>query len=533
MLPVSAVKNKVTTDEHNTVTSCLQPTVEWEKTFGGDGFDHFHWVRQTNDGGYIASGVTTGESDMYHAWLVKLDGDGNEEWRNINYDLNGSTIGADMWVGGFDVIQTTDGGYITCGVSTMEYESGDFWAPMGCVWKTDDNGNTDWIEHYYGITEDEEEVKLYYLYNIIEMDDGFVIVGTNYYYTQDGALTDNTGHIMKIDASGTLQWEHEFVETYEVHIAGIAPTTDGGFILGGFTVGTEFDGENALLMIKTDGEGNQQWASIFDGPGFEYTYGKGCCQTADGGYIMNGVSNSYGAGRTDLWIIKADSSGNMEWDTTFGGSGNEYCWSMCGAGDGCYAYGVCKNYGGFGGTRDDVWIIQTDADGNAEWKLLKEDEGIQITRCISSTDDGGFIVAAMTGAMGSSSSDGLLMKLAAFDNQRPDKPTKPSGSEGGRTGNEYSYSTSANDGDGDQVYFMWDWGDGNFSDWLGPYGSGETCEATHTWTVDGSYSVRVIAMDEHDGDSNWSDPLPVSMPYKHQTLLEIIIGWILQLFGVS
>lgn len=541
VMPISAVENNVsekTTNNVSNVGCYLQPTVEWEKTYGGDEFDHFHWVRQTDDGGYIASGVTE-ESDMYYAWLLKLDADGNEDWRNVNYDLNGSTISNDMWVGAFDVIQTADGGYITCGVSTREYEhqDGNFWAPMGCVWKTDDNGNTDWVEHYYGITEDEEAVKLYYLYSITEVDDGFVIVGTNYYYTTTGALVDTTGHIMKIDTAGTLQWEHEYDETWEVHTSSIAPTSDGGFILGGFTVGTEFDGQNALLMVKTDGDGVKQWDSSFDGPKFEYTYGKGFCQTDDGGYIMNGVSNSYGAGQTDLWIIKTDASGNMEWDKTFGGTRLDYCWSMCSTDDGGYAFGVCKNWGGVTGTKDDVWIIKTDADGNAEWKLLMEEEGTQITRCISATDDDGFIVAAMTGSMGSSKSDGVLMKLSAFDNNRPDKPAKPSGSEKGKTGEEYAYTTSTTDADGDQLYYMFDWGDGNYSEWLGPYNSGDICEAKHTWSQDGSYSIKVMSKDAHDGDSDWSDPLPVSMPKTYEnplwTLIEKFFDWLEYILGMN
>jgi hypothetical protein len=414
----------------------------------------------------------------------------------------------------------------------VEYEGEDVWIPSGFVSKIDENGNTDWVKHYYGETE--EMVKLYWLYSIIGVDDGFVIVGTNYCYEPTtGALVDHMGHIMKTDAAGTLLWEHEFDETWEVHTSSVAPTSDGGFILGGFTVGNEFDGGNALLMIKTDGDGVKQWESVFDGPGFEYTYGKGFCQTDDGGYIMNGVTNSYGAGQTDLWIIKTDASGNMEWDKTFGGTAYEYCWSMCSTDDGGYAFGVCKNWRGFSGTKDDVWIIKTDADGNAEWKYQIEEAGPQVTRYISATDDGGFIVTAMTASsFGSSRSDGLLIKLSAFENQRPSKPAKPEGTASGATGNEYTYTTSSTDADGDQLYYMWDWGDGNFSEFL------DTPEASYTWNQDGNYNVRVMAMDEHDGESEWSDPLPVSMPLTYQNpfalFLEKLLEWILNtMFGIN
>jgi len=68
------------------------------------------------------------------------------------------------------------------------------------------------------------------------------------------------------------------------------------------------------------------------------------------------------------------------------------------------------------------------------------------------------------------------------------------------------------------------------SGWLGPYASGETAEASHAWTEGANYSIRVKAKDDRDLESDWSDPLPVSMPVKHQTLLELLIRWILQLF---
>ena len=196
---------------------------------------------------------------------------------------------------------------------------------------------------------------------------------------------------------------------------------------------------------------------------------------------------------------------------------------------------MAKNYGGFSGTKDDIWIIKTDDEGNAEWKFQMEEEGIQCTVTICQTSDGGYIVAARTATVGSASGDGYLVKVSPFDNQRPDKPTKPSGSESGKTGNEYTYSSSATDADGDQVYYMWDWDDGNFSDWLGPYNSGDTCEASYTWGHDGDYSIRVMSMDEHDGESDWSDPLPISMPKTYEnpfaTLLEKIFEWLEQMLG--
>lgn len=97
-------------------------------------------------------------------------------------------------------------------------------------------------------------------------------------------------------------------------------------------------------------------------------------------------------------------------------------------------------------------------------------------------------------------------------NSPPEKPSTPSGKKFGRPGVEYTYKTDTVDPDDNQVFYMWDWGDGNFSKWLGPYDSGDICEASHTWDKKGTYSIRVRAKDIFDEESDWSDPLKMRVP---------------------
>ncbi|MCJ7696958.1 MAG: agmatine deiminase family protein, partial [Thermoplasmata archaeon] len=97
-------------------------------------------------------------------------------------------------------------------------------------------------------------------------------------------------------------------------------------------------------------------------------------------------------------------------------------------------------------------------------------------------------------------------------NTPPETPQRPSGQVSGKIGTTYLYSTQTTDADGDQVYYLWDWGDGNFSEWLGPFASGATATAQHSWTTKGTYSIRVKAKDVQGDESNWSDPLVVTMP---------------------
>jgi len=97
-------------------------------------------------------------------------------------------------------------------------------------------------------------------------------------------------------------------------------------------------------------------------------------------------------------------------------------------------------------------------------------------------------------------------------NNPPNKPSRPSGPANGRTFTSYTYSSSTTDPDGDELYYMFDWDDGRLPDCIGPIDSGQDIIVTHTWTAKGTYNIKVRAMDEHGVESEWSDPLPISMP---------------------
>jgi agmatine deiminase len=97
-------------------------------------------------------------------------------------------------------------------------------------------------------------------------------------------------------------------------------------------------------------------------------------------------------------------------------------------------------------------------------------------------------------------------------NTPPEQPQRPTGQASGKIGTTYVYSTQTTDADGDQIYYQWDWGDGNFSDWLGPFASGASATAQHAWATKGTYSVRVKAKDVQGAESNWSEPLAITMP---------------------
>jgi len=97
-------------------------------------------------------------------------------------------------------------------------------------------------------------------------------------------------------------------------------------------------------------------------------------------------------------------------------------------------------------------------------------------------------------------------------NTQPETPETPTGKTNGRPGREYSFTTSATDEDSDELYYFWDWGDENYSDWIGPYDSGSECEASYTWQQEANFSIKVKVKDGKGGESYWSYPLSFSTP---------------------
>lgn len=115
---------------------------------------------------------------------------------------------------------------------------------------------------------------------------------------------------------------------------------------------------------------------------------------------------------------------------------------------------------------------------------------------------------------------GTVVELAELvPQQGPNVPAKPTGRANGKINVEYDYKTSVIDPNADKIYLMWNWGDGTTSDWLGPYDSGSQITTAHTWNTEGDFEIMVKAKDIYEQESEWSDPLSVSMPKSKLSLL--------------
>lgn len=356
---------------------------------------------------------------------------------------------------GRSVQQTKDGSYIVAGYITSYYNKS---AGFEDVWliRTDQNGDKLWDKTFGGPAYDEgysaQQTK----------DGGYIIAGWTYSYgagdkdiwliktDQDGnKLWDKTfggpsgdeGHfvqqtsddgyiitggtnsygnswqvwLIKTDQDGNKQWDKTFGGQEPDGGYSVQQTSDGGYIIAGYTQSYGADGID-IWLIKTDSNGNELWNKRFGGADFDWGYS--VQQTSDGGYILTGdktVGESQPHIRNvDLWLIKTDSNGNKLWDKTFGALQTDAGYSVQQTDDGGYIItGSTESYGVI-----DIWLIKTDSNGNKLWDKTFGGSGWEEGNSIQQTNDGGYIIAGSTWSYGAGGSDIYLIKTDSTGNKK-------------------------------------------------------------------------------------------------------------------
>ncbi len=310
----------------------------WEKTYGGAKDDAGWYVRQTLDGGIIVAGFTQsygmGQNDVY---LFKTDNAGNLQWQK--------TFGGEGDDYGWFLDLSNDGGFVIAAQKGMvDSEKIDAY-----LIKTDEQGDLIWEKSFGG-------EKIDRIFSVEQTDDyGYIAAGITYSFGAGG----RDGYLLKTDEHGNERWFRTFGdEGYNVSHAA-HQTTDGGYIVIGYTEKTETKNHD-LYLIKTDKTGRKVWDNIFGGPGPDHVLNG--VQTADGGYILSGFTASMGAGDADAYLVKTDDKGNLVWHRAFGGTGRELGYSVQQSKDGGFILvGHTTSFGGEGGN---VFVVKTNSSGN-------------------------------------------------------------------------------------------------------------------------------------------------------------------------
>ena len=385
---------------------------QWDKRFGGTNDDYLYSVQQTTDGGYILGGYSWsglsgdktqpswGNADY---WIVKIDSLGIKQW-----DKRLGGTGDDEL---HSLQQTTDGGYILGGISNSgiggdktqpSWGSEDYW-----IVKIDSLGIIQWDKRFGGMGYD-------YLCSLEQTTDGGYILGG---YSSSGTGGDKTQPswggsfdywIVKIDSLGIKQWDKRFGGTLYDYFYSLKQTTDGEYILGGYSnsgiSGNKTQpswGGGDYWIVKINSLGMKKWDKRFGGTSDEELYN--IFLTSDGGYIISGDSYSSisgdktenNLGTEQTWVVKTDSLGNTQWDKTIFTTGHDENGLAIQTKDGCYAMSNVTA-GGIGGDKTqpsqgsfDYWIIKFCDSTLAvipTVNLAASDTNLCETNCIDFTD---------------------------------------------------------------------------------------------------------------------------------------------------
>ncbi|RQW79645.1 MAG: hypothetical protein EHM14_07965, partial [Methanothrix sp.] len=299
---------------------------------------------------------------------------------------------------GQSVLQTSDGSYIIAGSTKSNSAGGyDAW-----LIKADREGSEIWNKTFGGPRDDRA--------NSVQQssDGGYIITGA----TRSSGAGGSDVWVIKTDKDGSKTWDKNIGGQLDDEGSSIRQTADGGYIIAGKTRSVSSDGYYDALLIKIDKFGNEVWKNTFAGPMDDEA--DLALPTSDGGYIIVGTTNSYGAGDYDAWLIKTDGEGNRVWDNIFGGAQSERNpwsdgWSAEQTDDGGYILtGSTKSFGSGG---YDIWAIKTDEAGNKVWDKTfggpMDDEGNSVLK----TGDGEYILIGSTSSYGAGGYDAWLIKM--------------------------------------------------------------------------------------------------------------------------
>ncbi|KGO91808.1 T9SS type A sorting domain-containing protein [Flavobacterium subsaxonicum] len=392
----------------NTPLQAQEPTIQWQGSYGGSGNDHAGSVQQLANGtGYVICGYGSstdgnlsgnhGLSDGYIAVIDTQSGYPVTMHQRVLGGSNGEEI--------YSVIQTSDGGFIATGYSystdgdvSNNYGYTDAW-----VVKMDNELTIEWEKSYTGpningIGDSGYNIKQ-------TTDGGYVICGLT------GSATGNSTDwwIFKIDSTGNLQWQNAIgggdLETaFEIH-----QTTDGGYIVGGHTQSgsgdvTGFHGSFDIWVVKLSSIGAIEWQKALGGSGGDQA--ENVIPTADGGYLVAGITDSTDGdvseslGNGDLWVVKLDSDGTIEWEKSYGGTGMDWAYTSLQAPDGNYYIGGFTNstngdVTGLHGSSD-FWLLKIDQEGELLWQKTYGGSSLEIIEDMYLCNDGSLVLVGWT-----------------------------------------------------------------------------------------------------------------------------------------
>ncbi|MEO0115912.1 MAG: hypothetical protein ABIK97_00035 [candidate division WOR-3 bacterium] len=239
-------------------------------------------------------------------------------------------------------------------------------------------------------------------------DGGYIIAGETYSLGAGEADV----YLIKTDELGNLIWQKTYGGIYNDWGRSVQPTPDGGYIVVGSTQSFGA-GEYDVYLIKIDAFGNEIWHKTFGGR--DYDYGYSVQQTSDGGYLIVGSTSSFGGSGSDIYLIKTDEGGNEIWSQVFNIGSYDHGYSLQRTPDGgCVIVGTT-----YSSQKEeyDIFLIKTDGIGNLIWKRTYGGNYDEFGYSIEVTSDGGYVIVGATSSFGAGEFDLYLIKTDNLGNE--------------------------------------------------------------------------------------------------------------------
>ncbi|MEL6925162.1 MAG: hypothetical protein AAFO94_14035, partial [Bacteroidota bacterium] len=395
------------------------PDIEWQKFYGTAHSEGIESIQQLPDGGYIMVGTFFNYRTSYK--VMRTDASGTSLWEKYYYGDNNDYL--------HSVGLTAAGGYVLGGYSNSGINNDKTQASYGgtdawFIWL--DADGTIIKDKTYGGDATERIASIQQT-----SDGGYVAGGTSFSGVSGMKSSANYGAgdywIIKMDSLGNLLWEKSFGGDGEDELEHLQQTSDGGYILGGYTNSGISGNKTTATMgvidywiVKLDAAGNMEWQQSFGGNDMDFLLT--LQQTDDGGYIMGGESLSPQSGHKtqdailetgDFWVIKTDALGQLEWEKTIGGNGDDQLMTLVQSRDGGYLLGGQSDSGIYGDKTEnnissfDWWVVKLDACGAVQWDKTI---GTALEDYISSvieTSDGGYLLGGHSGFFDNPAEDGF------------------------------------------------------------------------------------------------------------------------------
>lgn len=299
------------------------------------------------------------------------------------------------------IISTLSGGYAIAGW----YDVDGLFSAEFYVINLNAEGDTLWTKSFgkradtTGFAQNGSGNEGYHLLQVA--DGGFLFVGER--HEIQGGTSD--AYAVRISPAGDLLWSRMYGGEDNEYGVSVAESADGHFVIGGFTE-TFGAGIRDMLLFKIDGDGDTLWTKTYGGPSIDAAMEMK--QTADGGYILVGYTFSFGAGSSDVYVVRTDAAGNVLWQKTFGANLNEIGHSILETDDGGFV--ICGEAESFGAGNQDVYVLKISREGSLEWSKTYGGEDYEAGLSIAQSADLGYAIAGYTRGYGAGAEDFFLIK---------------------------------------------------------------------------------------------------------------------------